>query len=165
MRLLIALLITVVPAQQRFGNKVTVLLDVSGSLLNFREEALAAALEVVALTATDETEIRIAVFGDSHATSKTYEWPVDVDVVRAWVTANTPTTSQCTVLYPAWKAALSRGDVVLVSDCMIDDLPRCSVPEGRTVGVVMVGNARRDVAERLGATGGVYRVGGRADEE
>jgi len=156
--LILAALITIVPAQQRFGKRITVLLDVSGSMHAHRQAALDAALEVVQATATDETQIRVATFGSTAHVSPVWDWPVDLGNARTWLMAHTPRSSTCTILKPALDEALRWGDVVVVTDGLIDDSWICRVPAGRTVGMVLIGRGGEGTAKRLAQTGGVYRV-------
>ncbi len=156
---LLVALVTVIPAQQRFGQRITIALDVSGSLYAHRADALNAALEVLSLTATDGTEVRLATFGAEPRVSPVFRHPVDPNAARTWLLNNTPPGNTVTQLAPLLATAFAWGDVVVVSDLLLDDGARCARKEGRTLAVVLVGREGRGslaTARRL-ANGGVYR--------
>lgn len=167
---LLAAIVTLVPASERFGRDITIVVDCSGSMVSggdYYGDAVRTAVEVIQAAATDESRVRVVTFGDAVASSRWYEWPVPCDEVAQWLADRRPSPGIVTHLGPALELALRDGDAVVISDGVIYDQPAVFAAlekhPKRVLATIHVGDrAGRGLLRTLGerGKGGVYQLAG-----
>lgn len=160
MNLLLVALITVIPAQQRLGKKITVLVDTSSSMMPHYRKALESASFILQQTAVDHVEVKLRTFGHESKSTDWFDWPLPLPRMMRWLAENGANPGNITMIDEALAAALAEGDVIIVSDFDIHDLKKVKKVEGRVIACVLVGALVKkclDNATALQQKGGVYR--------
>lgn len=168
--LLLAALVTIAPAEQRFGKRVVLMVDVSSSMAPHYETSIAAAVDVLSQS-VDEFEVRVVAFdGNTHWEPGGWRQLPSATAVGEIVEWLRSKRGVLTQIGPTLGAALKEGDVILISDgdTHLDPggagaLATLVAASKRTVGCIHVGDEDglpllRAIAEA--GRGGLYKAGG-----